>query len=136
MRRSLKNLIAAASLVSATALMGAASVAPEVSLNDLKNIVASKSATIIDANSAETYDKGHIPGAVNFAKNEKNFASILPKDKNAPIVAYCGGPMCTAWEDPAKKAKELGYTNIKHFKGGIKGWKDSGQEMAKATGKT
>ena len=32
----------------------------------------------------------------------------------------------SAWEAAAKEAKALGYTNFKHFKGGIKGWKDAG----------
>ncbi len=105
--------------------------APEISLDDLKKVVAAKGAFIIDANSESTWAEGHVPGAVNFAKNEKNFASILPKDKNAPIVAYCGGPLCTAWKDPAKEAKKLGYTNIKHFKGGISGWKKAGETVEK-----
>lgn len=99
---------------------------PEVSLDELKGIVASKSATIIDANGVDTYNEGHIPTAINFAQT-KDLASALPKDKNALIVAYCGGPMCTAWEKPAEQASKMGYTNIKHFKGGIKGWKNAKQ---------
>lgn len=107
-------------------------VAPEVTLQELKALVDAKGATIIDANSAKVYDSGHIPGAVSFAKNEKTLANQLPKDKNTLIVAYCGGPMCTAWEDPAKQAKTLGYSNIKHFKGGLKTWKDSGYPLEAA----
>ena len=106
-------------------------VAPEIALDELKKIVETKGATIIDANGTEMYKAGHIPGAIHFAKHESNLASVLPKDKNAPIIAYCGGPLCTAWEDPAGKAKALGYTNIRHFKGGIKGWKDAGQALEK-----
>lgn len=105
--------------------------APEISLPDLKKVVETKAAFIIDANSADMYADGHVPGAVSFAKNEKNFAQMLPKDKSAPIVAYCGGPLCTAWKDPAKEAKKLGYTNIKHFKGGISGWKKAGEPVEK-----
>jgi rhodanese-related sulfurtransferase len=106
--------------------------APEISLTDLKKLVDTKGATIIDANSAESFDTGHIPTAVSFAKNEKNFASILPSDKKALLVAYCGGPMCTAWQEAAKEAQKLGYKNIKHFKGGLKGWKDSGNTLEAA----
>ena len=47
---------------------------------------------------------------------------MLPADKNALIVAYCGGPKCGAWKKAAKAAAALGYTNIKHFSGGISGW--------------
>lgn len=130
----MKRFLAAAFLVlSPAALAADAAKAPEISLDELKKVVESHSATIIDANGSDMYKSGHIPGAVSFAANEKNVAAILPKDKSAPIVAYCGGPMCTAWEDAAKAAHEMGYTNIKHFKGGIKGWKDSGQKMEKGT---
>ena len=110
-------------------LANEATLAPEVSLDEFKKIVADKSATIIDANGESTYKKGHIPGAVHYAQNAKNFQAVLPKDKGALVVAYCGGPLCTAWEDAAKAAKSLGYTNVKHFKGGIKGWKDAGEKV-------
>lgn len=99
--------------------------APEVALDELQQIVTSKNATIIDVNSTDSFKQGHIPGAIHYGSNEGKLASVLPKDKNTLIVAYCGGPMCTAWEAAAKEAKKLGYTNIKHFKGGIKGWKEA-----------
>lgn len=130
----LKRFLAAAFLVVAPAAFAADAVkAPEISLDELKKTVETKSATIIDANGTAMYKDGHIPGAVSFAANEKTLASVLPKDKGAPIVAYCGGPLCSAWEDAAKQAQAMGYTNIKHFKGGIKGWKEAGQKVEKGT---
>jgi rhodanese-related sulfurtransferase len=33
--------------------------------------------------------------------------------------------MCTAWQRAAKAACEMGYTNIRHFSEGIKGWEKS-----------
>lgn len=102
--------------------------APEISLTELQSLVESKDKKpmlIIDANSEKSYKAGHVPGAIHFAKVESNFAAALPADKTQLIVAYCGSPMCTAWEDPATKAKELGYTNIRHLKAGIKGWRDA-----------
>lgn len=105
--------------------------APQISLKDLKQVVTNKKATIIDANGIDMYKDGHIPGAVSYAKDGTKLAAILPADKNAEIVAYCGGPMCTAWEDAAKAVKALGYNNVKHFKGGIKGWKEAGEKVEK-----
>lgn len=105
--------------------------APEVGLDELKKLVASKSATVIDVNGDDTYKTGHIPGAINFAAQKDNLAKVLPKDKNALIVAYCGGPMCVAWKKAAEEATKLGYTNIKHYKGGLKGWKEGGQTLEK-----
>ncbi len=106
--------------------------APEVSLAEMKTIVSTKAATIIDANGTAMYNGAHVPGAVSFAKHEKNLANVLPKDKGALIVAYCGGPLCTAWQDAAKAAKQMGYTNVKHFKGGIKGWTTAGEKVEKS----
>lgn len=104
--------------------------APDISLVELRSLIentskANKPVVIIDANSASSYKEGHVPGALHYAKIESDFARALPADKDALIVAYCGNPMCTAWEDPAKKAKELGYTNVRHLRAGIKGWRDA-----------
>lgn len=104
------------------------SLAPEISLQELQELIERKDKkpmAIIDANSAKSYKEGHIPGAIHYATVEANLASALPADKNALIVAYCGGPLCTAWEAPAEKIKALGYTNIRHLKAGIKGWKEA-----------
>lgn len=113
----------------------ASEAAPQVTAEEFKKLVDTKSAFVIDANGADMYAGGHVPGALSYAQNEGKLASVLPKDKNALIVAYCGGPLCTAWEFPAQEAKKLGYTNIKHFKGGIKGWKDAGYPVETAKGK-
>src|SRR4051794_1277308 len=77
---------------------------PLISLDDFKQVVAAKSATIIDANGTEMYADGHVPGAVSYAAHKSDLASQLPKDKNALVVAYCGGPMCEAWQSPAAEA--------------------------------
>lgn len=94
----------------------------DISMTEMKTIVAKKQATIIDVNSDKSYAKNHIPKAVHFNAHKNNLAKVLPKDKNAMIVAYCGGKMCTAWQKAAQKACEMGYTNIKHFSEGITGW--------------
>ncbi len=114
----------------------ASDLAPEASLEDLKKLVDSKGAVIIDVNSAKSFESGHIPGAIHFASHEKDLTKVLPSDKTALIVAYCGGTLCTAWESAAKSAKALGYTNIKHFKGGISTWKKSGLKTEMVTKKS
>lgn len=95
---------------------------PIVSKAELQKIVEKKTAVILDVNPSESYQKSHVPGAIHFESIEKNFASSLPADKSAEIVAYCGSKMCTAWKKAAEMACQLGYTNIKHFKEGIAGW--------------
>ena len=105
---------------------------PDISITELKSAIETKKVTVIDVNGSASYKKGHIPGSVDFASAKAEFASVLPKDKNALVVAYCGGPGCGAYAAAAKAAKELGYKNVKHLSAGISGWKTAGEKMEKA----
>ena len=104
---------------------------PDVSVKELKKSIENKQVTVIDVNGTESYEKAHIPGAIDFEANEDKLASVLPKDKNALIVAYCGGPKCMAYKQAAKKAEALGYKNVKHLSAGISGWKEAGEKTEK-----
>ena len=95
---------------------------PDISKAEMQKIVTAKKATIIDVNSEKSFKKARIPGAIHFAANKDNLAKVLPQDKNAPIVAYCGGKMCSAWKRAAQSACKMGYKNIRHFSEGIRGW--------------
>ena len=105
---------------------------PEITIKDLKSAIASKSVTLLDANGSDTYKEGHIPGAIDFNASKAKLAKVLPKDKSALIVAYCGGPQCQAYQAAAKAAEKLGYKNVKHLAAGISGWHDAGEKMEKA----
>jgi rhodanese-related sulfurtransferase len=99
---------------------------PEISKTELKQVAEKKEAFIIDVNSAESFKKAHVPGAVHFGTQKDKLGKLLPKDKNALVVAYCGGPMCDAWKEAAQDACKMGYKHVKHFKGGISGWLKDG----------
>ena len=104
---------------------------PDISIADLKQAIADKKVTVIDVNGAASYAKGHVPGAINFAEAKADLASKLPADKGALVVAYCGGPSCSAYTAAANKASELGYTNVKHLSAGISGWLQAGEATEK-----
>ena len=129
----MKKLLA----VACTLVMGLGSVAladdkyPDISHDELKAAIASKKVALLDVNGSDTYAKGHIPGAMDFAKVKADLATKLPKDKSTLIVAYCANENCTAYQQGAKAAKDLGYTNVKHYAKGIMGWKDSGEPTEK-----
>lgn len=99
----------------------------DISHADLKAAIAAKTVTLIDCNGSESFAKGHIPGALDFGAIKESLAEKLPKDKDALIVAYCGGPKCGAYKAGANAAQTLGYTNVKHYSAGISGWKDAGE---------
>jgi rhodanese-related sulfurtransferase len=104
---------------------------PDISVTEVKALSESKKAVIIDVNGSESYAKGRVPGALDYAAIKGKLASVLPKDKNTPIVAYCGGPQCKAYQAAAEAAAKLGYKNVKHMSAGISGWKEAGQKVEK-----
>jgi rhodanese-related sulfurtransferase len=126
----MKKLLAlcAAACLTATVYAGGFQ---DITIKDLKAEMAARNVTLLDANGTESWQEGHIPGAINFEAAESKLASVLPKDKNALIVAYCGNPKCMAYQAAAKAAKKLGYTNIKHLSAGIAGWKDAHEKTEK-----
>jgi len=105
---------------------------PDISINEVKDLTKSKKAVIIDVNGTESYAQGHVPGALDFEAVQAKLSEVLPKDKNALIVAYCGNPKCQAYLSAARAADKLGYKNIKHMSAGIAGWKDAGMKTEKA----
>ena len=102
-----------------------------ISVDDLDAAINAGTVTILDVNGSDSYSEGHIPGAIDFEASEVSLKDALPEDKNALIVAYCGGPLCPSYKDGMKAAEELGYTNVKHYSGGISGWKKAGKQLEK-----
>lgn len=106
---------------------------PDISHDELKKAIGEKKVTLIDVNGSDSYKSGHIPGAINFETTKDELAAKLPQDKNALVVAYCGNEQCGAYATAAQKARELGYTNVKHYAKGIAGWKSSGEKTEKGS---
>jgi len=118
----------------AVALLAATSYAGEfadISIKEVKALAASKQAVIIDVNGTESYQKGHVPTALNYEAVKDKLASSLPADKDALIIAYCGNPKCKAYKEAAEAAEKLGYKNVKHMSAGIMGWKSAGEKLEK-----
>ena len=70
------------------------------------------------------YVKGHIPHAVSipYSKLDEK-TDLLPENKNALLIFYCGGLKCRLSHKSARKAEEMGYTNVKVFAEGFPEWK-------------
>ena len=104
---------------------------PDVSVTEVKTLVETKKAVMIDVNGSDSFKKGRVPGALDYASIKDQLEAKLPKDKNTLIVAYCGGPSCKAYQSAAQAAEKLGYKNVKHMSAGISGWKEAGQKVEK-----
>ena len=127
----MKKLALTLSAVALLAINAFAGSFPDISLKDLKKAIADKDVTIIDVNGSKSFSEGHIPGSIDYVANKGDLAAKLPADKGALVVAYCGSEKCTAYAQAAQAAKDLGYTNVKHFTPGLKGWKEAGEPLQK-----
>ena len=80
---------------------------------------------IIDARpKMKKYDKGHIPGALSMPTSQfAKMKGLLPADKNALVIFYCGGLKCALSHKAAFKAQAMGYGNVKVFAKGYPNWK-------------
>ena len=118
-----------------------------VSTKELKRMLDDgENLLLIDAMPAEgSFNKGHIPQAVNFAfpkevmrgwsdetmegRKQEDFQGVLGDDKDRTIVVYCGFVQCARSHNAAICALELGYTDVYRYPGGIYAWRGAGNEL-------
>lgn len=98
-------------------LMGLKSVSPA----ELLPLVQDHRVTVIDVNSHQSWEKAHVPGALHFDPVAWTEAD-LPPDKQAILVFYCSNPMCRKAPSAARRAKAMGYANVRVLSAGITGW--------------
>jgi rhodanese-related sulfurtransferase len=77
---------------------------------------------LFDARPVKRFGEAHIPSAHPAHPKDDNFLSLLPADKNALLVFYCGGPTCPYTGEAVDIAAKAGYTNLKGYQAGLPGW--------------
>ena len=108
-------------------LMGLRSISPP----DLDAAVKAKRVNVYDVNSSRSFAKAHVPGARNL-DSERFGGGDLPSDKHASLVFYCSNPLCRKAPIAAKRAKQMGYDDVKVMSAGITGWISAGLETEAA----
>jgi rhodanese-related sulfurtransferase len=101
--------------------MGLKTVAPD----ELRSRIGEGRVTVFDVNSLESWREGHVPGARHLDPMSYR-APDLPPDKDATVVFYCSNSMCRKAPNAAKRAKDMGYKNVKVMSAGIQGWRSKG----------
>jgi rhodanese-related sulfurtransferase len=92
---------------------------------ELRSRIDAADVVVFDVNSRESWADGHVPGARNLDP-ENYSAADLPWDKDAAVVFYCSNTMCRKAPKAAKRAKGMGYRNVKVMSAGIQGWRSKG----------
>lgn len=87
--------------------------------------------TVIDVNSVQSWNAAHVPqakrlDALTFTEHD------LPADRAAPLVFYCSNPLCRKAPNAARRARQMGFTEVAVMSAGIKGWVEAGLPTASA----
>lgn len=93
----------------------------ELSVDEVAELIARKSAMVVDVNPRRRWASGHLPGAVNLDPGEFSGAD-LPADKQTTLVFYCSEPDSRSSRYAARKAAKLGHVNVFIMPAGIRGW--------------
>ncbi|MET9922115.1 rhodanese-like domain-containing protein [Streptomyces sp. NPDC006435] len=89
---------------------------------------------LLDSRSTESWDRGHVPGAVHLP------AALVPErartllDPDVPVVTYCWGPGCNGAARAALALAGLGY-RVKEMLGGFEYWVREGFEFETGQGR-
>jgi hypothetical protein len=90
--RSRASLAAVAACGALAACAGGSRPEPfsTVSLDEVEAMLGAPGVLVVDANSSDTYAKGHLPGAVHY--RAKPLPELLPAERDARLVFYCASP--------------------------------------------
>ncbi|MFC8669403.1 rhodanese-like domain-containing protein [Streptomyces sp. NPDC057199] len=83
---------------------------------------------VLDSRSTESWDQGHVPGAIHLP------TALIPDqaeqllDRAVPVVTYCWGPGCNGATRAALALAELGF-QVKEMLGGFEYWAREGFEF-------
>ena len=80
---------------------------------------------LVDARSRESYEAGHLPGAISLPHGKMVESKMAAWPKETVFVTYCAGPHCNGAARGALRLAELGRP-VKIMAGGITGWLDEG----------
>jgi rhodanese-related sulfurtransferase len=102
----------------------------QVDFPEVHQIWKQGAAVFVDTRSAAYFKRGHIPDAVNVPINRvKQNLSILPTDKEALLITYCGSIECPNAYQLMNIFFAHGYRNVKFFPRGLRGWQALGYPL-------
>lgn len=79
---------------------------------------------LMDTRSPQTYDDGHLPGAVNYPGYLFDDVEIpnLPENLDLSLIVYCSGVHCGLAEFVAERLELMGYSQVFLYAEGVEGW--------------
>lgn len=110
---------------------------PEISNEELREILVRGSALVLDTRPFQEYATSHIPGALNVApkpglpmsqytSDVSEVGRLLDGERGRSIVLYCNGPFCGKSKRLADELMAAGYANVRRYQLGIPVWRALG----------
>jgi rhodanese-related sulfurtransferase len=96
---------------------------------------AGENVVVVDTRSADAYQNGHIPTAINIPHRLMSEESTAEIPREGLVVTYCDGIGCNASTKGALKMLQLGF-RVKELMGGLDWWKRDGHRTHAASGPT
>ena len=114
--------------------------AATVGLDKFRSAVEGKSALILDARPSVFFERGHVPGALNlarddFARDYQHLSPALKASTDKPIIVYCSGGECHDSRLVANALLSLGFSNVSVFTGGWDAWSAAGLPASTGSGR-
>src|SRR5688500_16124071 len=111
----------------------------EISTQQLRQIIGSGTAVVLDARPPMEYAVSHIPGALNVAPQRGRPAHLYISDvaevgrllgqaKDKALVLYCNGPYCGKTKRLGAELVGAGYMNVRRYQLGAPGWRTLASE--------
>jgi rhodanese-related sulfurtransferase len=101
-------------------LYGLKSISPAA----LRRDAAASAIAVFDLNAHGRWAQAHVPGARNLPVEFGR--ADLPADASTPLVFYCSNLMCSKAPNAARRARQMGFSDVKVMSSGIAGWLGAG----------
>ena len=104
----------------------------EVTVEQTKEKLAKREATVIDVREDNEWEAGHVAGAEHMGRGviERDIVGRIP-EKNTELILYCGGGFRSALS--ADNLQKMGYTNVYSMAGGWREWKEARGPIEQST---
>lgn len=96
---------------------------PEITTNQLIEILKLKTEPVYDVRTAKEYAIAHIPGTVNIYEKEVDQIIAQNPDPLTPMILYCNGPSCGKSKRTSEALVAAGYKNVRRYQLGMPVWR-------------
>lgn len=102
----------------------------QIDIDQFDKMRAQKDAVVLDVRTAQEFNQGHVPGALNLDIGDPQFRKKVGElDKSKTYLVHCARGVRSA--RAAKLMSTMSFANLFDYHGGFDEWKKSGKPVEK-----